>query len=194
MAAVNAWAAAGCTPDAPEEIEAAEELAAAVSAFDIEAARLANNRMSCREELACFRDTFCLLVTITLIAAILFILNDAGEVRGLPHMPIPSAYECLPPAPHPSHPPTHPTRHPRSAYLHLSSCTARGVTLTFNAAYLSCPYLARAAAQNHNTWMWPALLGFVGCATFIVCCCCLAASYSDNSSTSRAEPRGPVRV
>jgi hypothetical protein len=54
--------------------------------------------------------------------------------------------------------------------------------------------LARAAAQNHNTWMWPALLGFVGCATFIVCCCCLAASYSDNSSTSRAEPRGPVRV
>ena len=140
VAAVNAWAAAGCTPDAPEEIEAAEELAAAVSAFDIEAARLANNRMSCREELACFRDTFCLLVTITLIAAILFILNDAGEVRGLPHMPIPSAYECLPPAPHPSHPPTtHPTRHPRSAYLHLSSCTARGVTLTFNAAYLSCP-------------------------------------------------------
>jgi len=139
VAAVNAWAAAGCTPDAPEEIEAAEELAAAVSAFDIDAARLANNRMSCREELACFRDTFCLLVTITLIAATLFILNDAGEVRGLPHMPIPSAYECLPPAPHPPHPPTHPTRHPRSAYLHLSSCTARGVTLTFNAAYLSCP-------------------------------------------------------
>ena len=85
VAAVNAWAAAGCTLGAPEEIEAAEmELAAAAAAavaFDIDGASFSAS--SWCEKLACCRDIFCLLVTIALIAALLFILNDGGEVCGL---------------------------------------------------------------------------------------------------------------
>ena len=87
VAAVNAWAAAGCTLDAPEEIEAAEvELAAALAAaaavaFDVDGASFSASTWC--EKLACCRDIFCLLVTIALIAALLFILNGGGEVCGL---------------------------------------------------------------------------------------------------------------
>eukprot|EP00964_Phaeocystis_antarctica_P033511 scaffold19007_cov71-Phaeocystis_antarctica.AAC.1 len=83
VAAVNAWAAAGCTLDAVDELEAAQAVAAAAAAFDIDAAMLENN--SWGEKLAFCRDIFCLLVTIAIIAAFLFILNDGGEVSGLPH-------------------------------------------------------------------------------------------------------------
>ena len=88
VAAVNAWAAAGCPLDAPEEIEADEDLAAAAAAaaaFDIDAAGLSESESSSTfcEKLACCRDTCCLLVTIAIIAGLLFILNDGGEVRGL---------------------------------------------------------------------------------------------------------------
>ena len=83
VAAVNAWAAAGCTLDAVDELEAAQAVAAAAAAFDIDAAMLENN--SWGEKLAICRDIFCLLVTIAIIAAFLFILNDGGEVSGLPH-------------------------------------------------------------------------------------------------------------
>ena len=87
VAAVNAWAAAGCTLDAPEEIEAADvELAAALAAaaavaFDVDGASFSASTWC--EKLACCRDIFCLLVTIALIAALLFILNGGGEVCGL---------------------------------------------------------------------------------------------------------------
>ena len=86
VAAVNAWAAAGCPLDAPEESEADEELAAAAAAaaaFDIDAAGFSESSSTFCEKLACCRDTCCLLVTIAIIAGLLFILNDGGEVRGL---------------------------------------------------------------------------------------------------------------
>ena len=85
VAAVNAWAAAGCPLDASEEIEADDELAAAAAAaaaFDIDAAGFSEETTFC-EKLACCRDCFCLLVAIAIIVTLLFILNDGGEVRGL---------------------------------------------------------------------------------------------------------------
>ena len=88
-AAVNAWAAAGCKLDRPDELTAAEELAAAVAAADAVPYfdRIAFEHSWRRAEL---RSELCtmgvLLILIGGIALLLFALNDGTEVRGLPPM------------------------------------------------------------------------------------------------------------
>ena len=82
-AAVNAWAAAGCKLDEPEEFEAAAVLdaEAVAAAFAIEADR----PTTAWETFAAYRDVSCLLIMISLIAAGFFIMNNGvGKVCGLP--------------------------------------------------------------------------------------------------------------
>ena len=90
VAAVNAWAAAGCTLDAPEEVQSAEELAAALAAAT--AATLALESFERRSDVrACgqqysHRRSHCVFVLIMLTLAPfgLYILNEEIGVRGLP--------------------------------------------------------------------------------------------------------------
>jgi hypothetical protein len=85
-AAVNAWAAAGFKFDNPEEIQAAEDLAAATTAaavaavFDLESWEIRQRRSELRSELG---NVAFLLILITFIGFGLFVLNDSVEVRGL---------------------------------------------------------------------------------------------------------------
>ena len=82
-AAVNAWAAAGCKLDEPEEFEAAAvfDAEAVAAAFAIEADR----PTTAWETFAAYRDVSCLLIMISLIAAGFFIMNNGvGKVCGLP--------------------------------------------------------------------------------------------------------------
>ena len=85
-AAVNAWAAAGFKFDNPEEIQAAEDLAAATTAaavaavFDLESWETRQRRSELRSELG---NVAFLLILITFIGFGLFVLNDSVEVRGL---------------------------------------------------------------------------------------------------------------
>ena len=86
VAAVNAWAAAGCPLDASEEIEADEELAAAAAAAA--AATLALEALERERKSLCAS----LLIVFTLVAACatfgLFIWHEEIGVRGLPsHCP-----------------------------------------------------------------------------------------------------------
>ena len=88
-AAVNAWAAAGCKLDRPDELTAAEELAAAVAAADAVPYfdQIAFEHSQRRAELRCKLCTMgFLLILIGGIALLLFALNDGTEVRGLPPM------------------------------------------------------------------------------------------------------------
>ena len=88
VAAVNAWAAAGCTLDAPEEVQSAEELVAALAAAT--AATLALESFERRLDVrACGqyrRLSHCvfLLIMLTLASFGLYILNEEIGVRGLP--------------------------------------------------------------------------------------------------------------
>ena len=88
VAAVNAWAAAGCTLDAPEEVQSAEELVAALAAAT--AATLALESFERRLDVrACGqyrRLSHCvfLLIMLTLAPFGLYILNEEIGVRGLP--------------------------------------------------------------------------------------------------------------
>ena len=86
-AAVNAWAAAGCRLDQPEEIQAAEELAAATAAATAAAAAAVaavvvevqrnQRRSELRSQLGHFAT---LLLLFTLIGFGLFVLNGGDEV------------------------------------------------------------------------------------------------------------------
>ena len=206
VAAVNAWAAAGCPLDAPEEIEADEqELAAAVAAAA--AATLAVESLE-REE----RKSLCasLLIVFTLASACatfgLFIWgwHQKIGVRGLPSHTRARAKHPLPV----HHLICSSYLQPELSRLLVSNACATAVHLVSRVVFVeldrpsrgigaparrrptrmtACLTL-RAVQQKYSTWLLSVLLVIVACAALLCCCCCglfrMTMNYGDSRSAA----------
>ena len=164
---MNAWAAAGCRLDQPEEIQAAEELAAATAAAAARAMAAVvvevernQRRSELRSQLGHFAT---LLLLFTLIGFGLFVLNggDKVSVVSSPAMATASMHTYTP------HTPAVPAIHP--------AFSARLRVVQPNASP------SHPAQNNDHPWLLPMALTFGSCTVLACChcCCCFNSPFFD---------------
>ena len=174
-AAVNAWAAAGCKLDQPDEIEAARREVVARTAAEAAAAAATNATMD-DSHLAvaprrCNFHAASILLSISLTLFFAFLcFNDGAKARDLSPCTTPANYNQ--PLPVTCATATHPhlcrysaAAHPPSRALCIPHGTRRGITRSLHTRF-STPCVAQNYATWEKVWVWSlfassACLGFI---------------------------------